>query len=108
MYEIIHNGITVGYCDKLRYVREKDGIFISATSDNATHIVLKDNNYSVDETEIAEKTDGEVLTRANEIQIISEQDITELEITSIEQDQALTDAEIAIIELQEKVGEINA
>lgn len=35
----------------------------------------------------------------------TEQEITELEIENIEQEQALTDAEIAIIELQERIGE---
>ena len=35
----------------------------------------------------------------------TEQEITDLEIENMEQEQALTDAEIAIIELQERVGD---
>ena len=34
-----------------------------------------------------------------------EQDITDLEISQIEQGQAITDHDIALMELQEKVGE---
>ena len=105
MYEIINNGIIIGYCDAPRYVREKNGIYISASSDDATHIVMGDTNYPIEETEIAEKNNAEILTVSKSNQMTTEREITDLEIENIEQEQALTDAEIAIIELQERIGE---
>lgn len=100
MYAIVNDTGVLGYTDEPIYVKKKNGVWINCDPKECEAIAYRNTAY---EGAIAHKEDGGyavyVLEEDNKNIYI---ELTESEIQMMTQERQLTDAEIAILELQQQ------
>lgn len=102
------DGIEVGITETLRYIKvHENGSFVQATDDEAVGIAFKSTPYNLighDEIEgadtviISEFDGGIELESLSQKHIGAEQMITDLDIANIEAQQAITELELMMLE----------
>lgn len=72
MYRIVQGANVIGLCDKPRYVKTKEGIYIEASEEDATHVAVQGTTYLLSEVTITQVDSGEVaFNQSNEIKDIN-------------------------------------
>ena len=95
MFRIIYQDELLGFVDQPIYVKRKDGIWISCERKDAEAIAFESVAY-----------EGAIAAEIESYKVIDKKDaavqqlLTDAEINQIENMQALTDHDIAILELQ--------
>lgn len=97
MFQIILNNEVIGFADKPVYVKKKDGIWINCKGAEAEAIAFESVAY---EGAVAKEVESYLIMDEKNASV--EQALTDIEITQIEDEQMLTDHDIAIMELQSR------
>lgn len=66
MYSVVNGGEVIGFCDKPRYVRSKNGIYVEVAKEDATHVAIGGVAYDLEETFVREVDSGEITFHQNE------------------------------------------
>lgn len=105
MFSIVRGGKVIGLCDKPRYVRGDNGVFVETDRDRATHVAFRGTAYALSDTLVVEKDSAEFAFDESGRLIEAEGAITDLENAACEEsmavDERLADVENAICELSE-------
>lgn len=68
MFKITQGAEVIGLCDKPRYVKSKEGVYIEATEEEATHVAVQGVAYPLSEVAITQVDSGVVaFNQSNEI-----------------------------------------
>ena len=59
MFLIINNGELKGFCEKPRYVKNKNGVFVECEKEEAEKVALKGIGYDLSETIVRETDSAE-------------------------------------------------
>lgn len=66
MYSVVNSGEVIGFCDKPRYVRSKNSIYVEAAKEDATHVAIGGVAYDLEETFVREVDSGEIAFHQDE------------------------------------------
>lgn len=97
MFTIIYESEVIGFADTPIYIKNKDGVWVNATKEDAEGIAFESTPYP---GAFAKEEESYRVMEIKDAAI--EQAITDIEIAQIEDEQMLTDHDIAIMELQSR------
>ena len=97
MYQIVYENEVIGYTDEPIYIRNKNGVWVNCKPKEAEGIAY--NSIAYVGAHAWEFDSYKVITESS---AALERTITDIEISQIEDEQMLTDHDIAILELQNK------